>query len=59
MIQMCFFIIDHLLLIKPVKVLEGENIHNVNSKTKTFLLFYFLVIEYFSFESFTRLFGIL
>lgn len=56
---MCFFIIDHLLLIKPVKVLEGENIHNVNSKTKTFLLFYFLVIEYFSFESFTRLFGIL
>ena len=37
------FIMDHLLLLEPVKILEGENIHNVNSIVKVLfqLLYYF------------------
>ncbi len=31
------FIMDYLVLLEPVKVLEGENIHNVNkNKTRYF-----------------------
>jgi hypothetical protein len=54
------FIMDHLLLLEPVKVLEGENIHNVKLIYKIlYFNFEFLVIKYFCFWSFTRLFRIL
>jgi hypothetical protein len=40
------FIMDHLVLLEPVKVLEGENIHNVNAKTKLISIFVFLPFSY-------------
>jgi hypothetical protein len=31
------FLMDHLLLLEPVKILEGENIHNVKMFIKIFI----------------------